>query len=159
MQGFDATTMAEKIAIACDHAGYRLKTLLLQDLSDEGYDVLDLGTDDGERSVDYPDFGYAMADAIRQGKVARGVLVCGSGIGVSMAANRFPEVRAALIHDALGAQMARRHNDANVICFGGRMIGEEVARDCLKLFLHTEFEGGRHQRRVDKLGAPAVEPA
>lgn len=151
--------MAETIAIACDHAGFRLKTVLIADLEEQGFEILDLGTKDGTQSVDYPDFGYAMAEAIRQGKATRGVLVCGSGIGISIAANRHAEVRAALVHDALGARLSRQHNDANVICFGGRMIGEEVARDSLKLFLDTEFEGGRHQRRVDKLGAPAVEPA
>lgn len=151
--------MADTIAIACDHAGFRLKTMLLADLREQGYEVVDLGTSNGSESVDYPDFAYAMAKALREGRASRGVLVCGSGIGISMAANRHPEVRAALVHDALGSRLARQHNDANVICFGGRMIGEEVARDCMKLFLHTEFEGGRHQRRVDKLSAPAAEPA
>ena len=98
---------------------------------------------------------FAVAMAIKEGRAQRGVLVCGTGIGISIAANRYPEVRAALVHDAFGARMARRHNDANVICFGGRAIGIEVARDCLKIFLDTEFEdGGRHVRRVAKLSAP-----
>lgn len=146
--------MTEKpIAIACDHAGLALKEQLFQHLKDDGHAVLDLGTNSDE-SVDYPDFGFAMAGAIRDGKVDRGVLVCGSGIGISIAANRYPEVRAALIHDALGARMARQHNDANVICFGGRMIGIETAKDCLATFLSTDFEGGRHGRRVAKLGTP-----
>jgi ribose 5-phosphate isomerase B len=141
------------IAIASDHAGYSLKTQLKQDLMDNGYSVLDLGADSLE-SVDYPDFGYALASAMREGKAKRGVLICGSGIGISMAANRHPDIRAALVHDALGARMSRLHNDANVICFGGRMIGPDVARDCLNVFLKTKFEGGRHKRRVDKLSTP-----
>jgi len=116
--------------------------------------VLDLGSDSLE-SVDYPDFGYALAGAMKEGKAERGVLICGSGIGVSIAANRHAEIRAALVHDALTARLSRQHNDANVVCFGGRTIGPEVARDCLKVFLETEFEeGGRHSRRVDKLSDP-----
>ena len=138
------------IAIACDHAGYSLKSKLKDQLEQGGYRVLDLGTN-SEDSVDYPDYGFAMAEALRDGKAETGVLVCGSGIGISIAANRFPEVRAALVHASLGAKMSRLHNDANVICFGGRMIGEEVAKDSLDVFLETEFEGGRHARRVDKL--------
>ena len=120
----------------------------------DGVDVIDLGTN-SSKSVDYPDFGYAMAEAISGGLAARGVLVCGSGIGISIAANRHPAFRAALIHDALGAKLARQHNDTNVICFGGRMIGEDVAKDCLSIFLGTPFEGGRHARRVGKLSNPA----
>jgi ribose 5-phosphate isomerase B len=121
---------------------------------ENGYTVLDLGPDSLE-SVDYPDFGYALAGAIKEGKAKRGVLICGSGIGISIAANRDSEIRAALVHDALGARLARQHNDANVVCFGGRTIGPEVARDCLKVFLETDFEdGGRHSRRVDKLSDP-----
>jgi len=145
---------AKPIAVACDHAGFALKQDLCRVLEGMGRAVLDLGTN-SEDSVDYPDFGYAMAKAIRDGKADLGVLVCGSGIGISIAANRHPEVRAALIHDSLGARMARQHNNANVLCFGGRMIGAETAKDCLKVFLETEFEGGRHARRVDKLSSPA----
>lgn len=143
---------AETIAIASDHAGFDLKNALKKDLADLGFQVLDLGTHSAE-SVDYPDFANALANALKTDKAKRGVLICGSGIGISIAANRHPEIRAALVHDALGATMSRRHNDANVICFGGRMIGMDVARDCLKVFLATEFEGGRHARRVDKLSA------
>lgn len=143
-----------KVAVASDHAGFALKQTLKQDLASTGYVVVDLGSD-GTSSVDYPDYGYAMARAIREGQVQRGVLICGSGIGISIAANRYPEVRAALVHDALGAKMARLHNDANVICFGGRMIGEDVAIDCLRLFLTAGFEGGRHERRIGKLSNPA----
>lgn len=127
----------------------------MEDLISQGFDVLDLGANDATTSVDYPDFGYAMAAAIREGKANRGVLICGSGIGISISANREPMVRAALIHDALGARMCRQHNDANVLCMGERMIGIETARDCLNVFLKTPFEGGRHQRRVDKLSNPA----
>lgn len=142
------------VAIASDHAGYALKGVLKARLADAGHAVVDLGTD-GTGSVDYPDFGYAMARAIREGRAERGVLVCGSGIGISIAANRYPDIRAALVHDALGARLARQHNDANVICFGGRMIGEDVAGDCLSVFLETNFEGGRHVRRIEKLSNPA----
>jgi ribose 5-phosphate isomerase B len=146
--------LPETIAIASDHGGYELKAELKKDLMDKGYTVLDLGSDSLE-SVDYPDFGYALAGAMKEGKAKRGVLICGSGIGISIAANRHSEIRAALIHDALSARLSRQHNDANVICFGGRTIGPEVARDCLNIFLETEFEdGGRHSRRVDKLSDP-----
>jgi len=148
-----ANMTEDTIAIASDHAGFGLKEELKAELEGLGRKVLDLGAD-GEGSVDYPDFGYAMAAALRGGRARAGVLVCGTGIGISMAANRFPEIRAALVHDALGARMCRAHNDANVICFGGRMIGAEVARDCLRVFLDTAFEGGRHVPRVAKLSNP-----
>ena len=138
------------VAIACDHAGFPMKSILKIELEEAGHHVIDLGTD-SEDSVDYPDFGFALANALGKNEAGVGVLVCGSGIGISIAANRHPEVRAALVHDALGARMCRLHNDANVICFGGRMIGEEVAKDCLNIFLRTDFEGGRHSRRVNKL--------
>ena len=140
----------QTVAIACDHAGFRMKSVLRAELERAGHQVVDLGTD-SEESVDYPDFGFALADALGKNEADAGVLVCGSGIGISIAANRHPKVRAALVHDALGAKMCRLHNDANVICFGGRMIGEEVAKDCLNIFLETTFEGGRHARRVAKL--------
>ena len=140
----------QTVAIASDHAGFRMKSVLRAELERAGHQVVDLGTD-SEESVDYPDFGFALADALGKNEADAGVLVCGSGIGISIAANRHPKVRAALVHDALGAKMCRLHNDANVICFGGRMIGEEVAKDCLNIFLETTFEGGRHARRVEKL--------
>jgi ribose 5-phosphate isomerase B len=143
----------EFIGVASDHAGFDLKQILKDELESMSRIVVDLGVDAIE-PVDYPDFGYAMAHALRQGRVHKGVLICGSGVGISIAANRHPEVRAALVHDALGARLARQHNDANVICFGGRMIGAEVARDCLRVFLSTEFEGGRHCRRIEKLSNP-----
>src|SRR3989338_6314772 len=118
--------MPETIAIASDHAGVELKALLKKDLGEAGFAVLDLGTE-GLKSVDYPDFAHKLAQAIRDGRATRGVLICGSGIGISIAANRHPEIRAALVHDAFGARMARQHNDANVVCFGGRTIGADVA--------------------------------
>jgi ribose 5-phosphate isomerase B len=143
----------EPIGLANDHAGFDLRQILKDELESMKRIVVDLGVD-GADPVDYPDFGYAMAHALREGRVHKGVLICGSGVGISIAANRYPEVRAALVHDALGARLARQHNDANVICFGGRMIGAEVARDCLRVFLSTEFEGGRHCRRIEKLSNP-----
>ena len=141
--------MAEKIAIASDHAGYDLKVQLRQELEKLGFEALDLGTD-GPASVDYPDFALKMAETLAARTVQRGVLVCGSGIGISMAANRHKHVRAALCHDHLTAKLSRQHNNANVLCLGGRTTGPDVAKDCLRVFLETEFEGGRHQNRVAK---------
>lgn len=138
------------IAVASDHAGFDLKEILKRDLQEAGLEVLDLGTN-STQSVDYPDFGTAMADAVASGKAERGVLVCGTGIGISMAANRNPKVRAALVHDVTSARLSRLHNDANVVAFGQRLIGTETAREALKVFLGTEFEGGRHANRVAKL--------
>ena len=145
--------MTEKpIAIASDHAGFELKSLLAKELEGAGHSVLDLGTY-GPESVDYPDFGVALAQVIELGKAERGVLVCGSGIGISIAANRNASVRAALCHDETTARLAREHNDANVLALGARTTGIEVAKQCLKTFLATDFEGGeRHERRVGKLG-------
>lgn len=140
----------ETIAIASDHGGVELKATLAGELAELGYEVLDLGTD-GPDSVDYPDFAEALTEALRDGRAQRGVLICGSGIGMSIAANRHREIRAALVHDNLSARLARQHNDANVLVMGGRFIGAEVAKDCLQAFLTTEFEGGRHDRRVAKM--------
>jgi ribose 5-phosphate isomerase B len=138
------------IAVASDHAGFDLKEILKRDLQEAGHEVLDLGTN-STASVDYPDFGKAMGDAIASGKAARGVLVCGSGIGISIAANRNPKVRAVLAHDVTSARLSREHNDANVIAFGQRLIGVETAREALQIFLSTEWAGGRHAGRVEKL--------
>ncbi len=138
------------MAIACDHGGIELKDVLVKDLTAAGWAVLDLGTD-GPDSVDYPDFAVKLAEALKNGGAERGVLLCGTGIGISIAANRFAHIRAALVHDAFGARMCRQHNDANVLVMGGRTTGPEVARDCLKIFIETEFEGGRHARRVAKM--------
>jgi ribose 5-phosphate isomerase B len=142
---------AETIAVSSDHAGFALKEVLKQELTNGGYTVLDLGTNN-EESVDYPDFGTALADAVADGRASRGVAVCGSGIGICIAVNRHPGVRGALCHDNLGARMSRLHNDANVLVLGGRVIGVDVAKDCLQVFLNTDFEGARHARRVEKLG-------
>ena len=140
------------IAIASDHAGFELKAVLAKELEAAGHSVLDLGTY-GPESVDYPDFGVALAQVIELGKVDRGVLVCGTGIGISIAANRNPAVRAALCHDETTARLAREHNDANVLALGARTTGEDVAKECLRTFLTTDFPGGeRHERRVAKLG-------
>ena len=138
------------IAVASDHAGFDLKEILKRDLQEAGHDVLDLGTN-STQSVDYPDFGKALADAVASGRAERGVLVCGTGIGISIAANRNPKVRAAVVHDVTSARLTRQHNDANVVAFGQRLIGIETAREALKAFLATEFEGGRHAARVAKL--------
>jgi len=138
------------IAVASDHAGFDLKEILKRDLQEAGHDVLDLGTN-STQSVDYPDFGKALADAVASGRAERGVLVCGTGIGISIAANRNPKVRAAVVHDVTSARLTRQHNDANVVAFGQRLIGTETAREALKVFLATEFEGGRHAARVAKL--------
>ncbi len=143
----------DAIAIASDHAGFDLKCLLKDALARHAETIVDLGVNNTDPS-DYPDLGYAMAYALRRRQARFGVLICGSGIGISIAANRYPDIRAALVHDALGARLAREHNDANVICFGGRMIGPEVARDCLDVFLHSEFTGGRHAQRILKLSNP-----
>ncbi len=144
--------MPEKaIAIASDHAGYDLKSLLIEELKALGHEALDLGTHDSA-SVDYPDFGHALAEAIVSGKAERGVAVCGTGIGISIAVNRHAGVRAAVCHDETSARLAREHNDANVLALGARLIGPEVAKDCLKTFLETEFSKGRHTPRVAKLG-------
>ncbi len=139
------------IALASDHAGYELKTALAGELEAAGHAVLDLGTD-GPDSVDYPDFGHALAAAIRDGRASRGIAVCGTGIGISIALNRHSGVRAALCHDMTSARLAREHNDANVLALGARLIGSEAAKDCLKVFLDTEFAEGRHVGRVAKLG-------
>jgi ribose 5-phosphate isomerase B len=141
------------IAIAADHGGVELKALIVEQLSKQGYKVLDLGTD-GASSVDYPDFAYAVCKTIIDGTAESGILVCGSGIGMSIAANRYPEIRAALVHDRLSTELCRQHNNANVLCLGARLLGVATAQDCVEAFVSTEFEGGRHQGRIDKLSAP-----
>jgi ribose 5-phosphate isomerase B len=141
-----------RIAIASDHAGFPLKALLADLMAAEGHDVVDLGTTGEAPSVDYPVFGRACAEAVAAGEAVFGVVVCGSGIGISIAANRVPGVRCALVHDGLSARLARMHNDANMIAFGGRLTGTETAKDALLAFLATAFEGGRHGPRVAQLG-------
>ncbi len=138
------------IAIAADHAGVDLKTELIKDIKSLGYDVLDLGTHSTD-SVDYPDYGHALASTIIGGKAQLGVAICGSGIGISIVANKHKTIRAALCHSGLEARLARQHNNANILCLGARIIGVERARDTLRAFLNARFEGGRHERRVSKI--------
>ena len=142
-----------RIAIASDHAALALKSALVDYVRQQGHDITDLGPHD-ESSVDYPDYGYKLAAAIADGDAERGIALCGSGIGISIAVNRNPAARAALVSEPLSAQLAREHNDANVIAMGARLIGIEMAKACVDRFLTTEFGGDRHQRRVDKLSNP-----
>jgi ribose 5-phosphate isomerase B len=139
-----------RIAVASDHAGFALKDELAAWLRDSGHVVIDLGTNSTE-SVDYPEYGARLARAVASGEAERGVAVCGSGIGISIAVNRNPDCRCARVDDPLSARLAREHNDANVIAFGGRLIGSDMAKACITEFLDTDFAGGRHQRRVDQL--------
>ena len=141
----------QTIAIASDHAGFELKSELKQHLAALGFEALDLGTHSSS-SVDYPDFADRLAIALKEGRAHKGVLVCGTGIGIAMAANRHRHLRAAVVHDVTTARLTRLHNDANVLCLGARITGADVAKDCLKVFLTTDFEGGRHENRVAKLG-------
>lgn len=141
---------AETIVIASDHAGFDLKETLKAELEARGFAALDLGTANRD-SVDYPDFADRLAGAIKDGRAHRGVLICGTGIGIAMAANRHRHLRAAVCHDVSSARLSRLHNDANVLALGARLIGVEVAKDCLGAFLATAYEGGRHDRRVAKM--------
>lgn len=142
-----------KIAIASDHAAFALKADLRDWLIEQGHEVADLGPDSTD-SVDYPDYGYLLGSVVADGTAERGIALCGSGIGISIAANRNPAVRCALVSEPLSARLSRSHNDANVIALGARLIGPDMARACITAFLETTFEGGRHQRRVDKLSNP-----
>ena len=146
------------IAIASDHAAFAMKRDLAAWLVEAGHDVRDLGTS-GEASVDYPDFGYLLADTIARGEAERGIALCGSGIGIAIAVNRNPAVRCAQVSEPLSASLARSHNDANVIALGARLIGIEMAKACIDAFLTTEFLGGRHCGRVEKLGNPPLPAA
>ena len=139
-----------RIALAADHAGYLLKDDLAVWLRETGHEVTDLGTN-GPESVDYPQFGAKLAAEIESGRAERGIAVCGSGIGISIAVNREPACRCARVDDPLSARLAREHNDANVLAMGARLIGNDMARECVIAFLGTDFAGGRHQRRVEQL--------
>ena len=139
-----------RIALAADHAGVDLKDSLVSWLRDAGHEVSDLGTN-GHDSVDYPEFGAKLADAVARGDAERGIVVCGSGIGISIAVNRNPGCRCARVDEPLSAALAREHNDANVLALGARLIGPDMAKACVQAFLGTDFAGGRHQRRVDQL--------
>ena len=141
-----------RVAIGSDHAGFALKAQLADHLRSQGHEVDDLGTH-SEESVDYPDFGAAVAHAVVDGPADYGVCVCGTGIGISIAANKVKGARAAVVHDVTSARLARQHNDANVVCVGARLTGPQVAADALDTFLSTDFEGGRHQRRIDRISA------
>ncbi len=145
--------MPERIAIVSDHAAFDMKAMLAEHLRDDGHEVLDLGTTSTD-SVDYPDYGYRIAAAIAAGEVERGIALCGSGVGISIAVNRHPACRCALVSEPVSARLAREHNDANVLAMGARMIGPEMARACVEAFLSTPFAGDRHQRRVTKLSNP-----
>lgn len=147
------TTPSLRIAIASDHAAFDLKAQLVAWLRNSGYDVADLGPDSDAR-VDYPDFGYKLAAAIAEGTATRGIALCGSGIGISIAVNRNPACRCALVSEPLSAKLAREHNDANVLALGARLTGLDMAKACVEAFLTTDFGGDRHQRRVDKLSSP-----
>ena len=141
-----------KIAIAADHGGFELKDSMVEYIKSLGNEVMDLGTNSAD-SVDYPDYAKKVCEEIQQGDTDLGILICGTGIGMSLAANKFEGIRAACVSDVYSAKMSRNHNNANVLCIGARVIGDEVAKLIIKTFLENEFEAGRHQRRVDKIMA------
>lgn len=144
--------MTKTVAIAADHGGFVLKSQLIEHVQSLGHSVIDLGTNDADTSVDYPEFAAKLANFIITGRASCGILVCGTGVGMSIAANRWPAVRCALVHDVTTARLSREHNDANVLAIGGRVTGVAVALDCVNVFLTTDFSGGRHARRVKQLG-------
>jgi ribose 5-phosphate isomerase B len=146
------------VAVGADHGGVMLKNRLAASLLDGGHQVLDFGTD-GPVSVDYPDFAKAVCEAVGGGQAELGILVCGTGIGMSIAANRYGQIRCGLAHDVTTARLTRAHNNANVLALGARVVGEEVALDILGAFLSTPYEGGRHDRRIEKLTLLHAEPA
>lgn len=139
------------ISVGSDHGGFELKRLIVRYLQEQGHEVLDAGCY-SEESVDYPDFAQTVCDRVLNGECERGILVCGTGIGMSMAANRHRNIRAALCHESYTARMSREHNNANILCLGGRVVGPEIALDIVRVWVQTEFAGGRHQRRLAKLG-------
>lgn len=155
MEGIAARAyiLGMRIAIASDHAAIEMKTQLREWLIEEGHEVADLGPDSHD-SVDYPDFGYKLAGVVADGTAERGIALCGSGLGISMSVNRNAKVRCALVSEPFSATLAREHNDANCLALGARLTGIEMAKACVTAFLTTEFAGGRHQRRVDKLSEP-----
>ena len=140
-----------KIALACDHGGYDLKMDIIKHLEERKIEVMDLGTNNGTDSVDYPKYGEAAATAVANGEADYGIVVCGTGIGISLAANKVPGIRCAVVSDTFSARMTKAHNNANMLAMGGRVVGKGLALDIVDAFLDTEFEGGRHQRRVDML--------
>jgi ribose 5-phosphate isomerase B len=148
----------ERIGIGSDHAGFRLKESVRRWLVEHAYPVRDLGTD-GEEACDYPDFAIALAEAMLAGEIDRGILICGTGVGMSIVANKYPHLRAAVCHDPTTARYSRAHNDANVLTLGSRVTGEMVALDIVNAWLHTPFEGGRHSRRLEKIERLPCRPA
>lgn len=142
----------KRIAIAADHGGFDLKAIIIGYLQEEGYEVINLGTDSAD-SVDYPEYGKKCGEAVMAGEADCGIIICGTGIGISIAANKVKGVRAALCTNEYMAEMCRRHNNANVLAMGARVIGSELAKSIVKRFLSTEFEGGRHERRVNLISA------
>lgn len=141
------------IAVGSDHAGYRLKMEIVKYLEEKGHEVKDYGTHDGTNSVDYPDYGLAVAEAVKSGECSKGIIVCGTGLGISMAANKVPGIRAALCTNSYMAKMSREHNDANILALGDRVIGAGLALDIVETWLGSSFLGGRHKTRVDKISA------
>lgn len=139
-----------RIAIGADHAGYALKEVLIAHLRERGVEVVDFGTH-GTDSVDYPDYARAVAEAVARGEADYGVLICGTGVGMAITANKVPGIRAAAVSDVYSAKMSRAHNDANILCLGGRVVGPGLAIEILEAWLHTPFEGGRHARRLEKI--------
>jgi ribose 5-phosphate isomerase B len=154
-----------RIAVGSDHAGFELKSALAKHMADAGHQIIDLGTDSPDVPVDYPLFGIAVGTAVADGRAERGICVCGTGIGISISANKVVGVRAALVHDVTTASLSRRHNDANIVCLGGRTTGVLEAIDAVDAFFSTEFEGGRHRRRLGEIsrfeteGHPGVDAA
>ena len=149
-----------RIALASDHAAVALKAALVEHVRSLGHEAIDLGPDTTD-SVDYPDFGYKLAQSVASGDADRGIALCGSGIGISIAVNRHPQCRCALVSEPLSARLSREHNDANILAMGARLIGPDMAKECVSAFLSTDFGGDRHARRVGKLSNPtfAKEPA
>ncbi|MFN3479394.1 MAG: ribose 5-phosphate isomerase B [Thermodesulfovibrionales bacterium] len=139
-----------KIAIGSDHAGFDLKSEIISLLKGMGIECLDFGTD-GPQSVDYPDFGEKVSMAVSKGEVDRGILICGTGIGMSIVANKFPNIRASLCNDLFTAKMSRLHNDANILVIGGRIVGKDLAKEIVRVWFSTDFEGGRHLIRLEKI--------
>jgi ribose 5-phosphate isomerase B len=139
------------VALGCDHGGFALKRELVQLLEQSSHTIIDLGCY-SEESVDYPDFADKVCAAIKDGRCSHGILICGTGIGMSIAANRHRHIRAALCHEAFSARMSREHNDANVLCLGARVLGVAIALDIVKVWLETKFAGGRHLRRISMMG-------
>jgi len=141
-----------QIGLACDHGGFELKEELKLFLKMLGVEPIDMGTFN-EDSVDYPDFGVLVAEKVSRGELEKGILICGTGIGMSMVANKFPRIRAALVNDLYSARCSREHNDANILIIGGRIVGKELAKEIVKVWLETSFAGGRHKKRLEKIEA------